>query len=177
MLVHPVAWCMSNTRRPKSLIGYLPGLEDCKIRRLALAGITFQQGLGSRTTSEELSKTARSCVGQPSWHANLDLRALACVASASEVCANSLRPLRHPTQSPMTVRYVSTQCDCIEATAIVAAAHSKLTLLIIEFYDHSRRFRVTEGIRQRLSRNAENFVYYVAVENIASSQALHREIN
>jgi hypothetical protein len=77
----------------------------------------------------------------------------------------------------MTVGCVGALCECIEAAAIVAAAHSELVLLIIELYDDSRRFGVPEGIRQGLSRNAENLVCYVAMENIASSAALYQEIN
>jgi hypothetical protein len=77
----------------------------------------------------------------------------------------------------VTVGWVSEQCDYIEAATIVAAAHSDLTLLIIEFYDDSRGFRVPESIRQRLSRNAENLVHHVAVENIVPSAAFYRKIN
>src|SRR5215470_13827177 len=155
------------------MIPFQPG----EIGRLALAGIRLQRGLGSAPISKQLSEAAGSCVGQSSWHTNLDLRALVCVAGASEVCTNSLCALRHPTQSPMTVCRVRKQCDCIEAPAVVAAAHSELTLLIVEFYGDSRRFGVTKSIRQRLSRNAENLVYYLALENVASSPAFYREIN
>jgi hypothetical protein len=65
----------------------------------------------------------------------------------------------------------------VEAASVVSANHSELTFLIIEFHYDLRRSRVSEGVRQRFSGNAKDFVHNVALESIASSFSFDREIS